>query len=206
MRNDNKLDLSAIIVWIIFLFALFVMLGFAIPMLFQESFEKCSANPREFRTEPDKEIVEHCENVESYDLSVSTEVADPLYGSDLYIFYIAQINEQYYPDVDPYITLSVLEVESNYQPNLVSKAGAVGLMQVIPKYHLKRAAKYGLNDIWDPYTNIICGMDFLNDLIHERGTWERALLGYNNSKAYVNHVITNAETLRAKGIFNGLVL
>ena len=129
------------------------------------------------------------------------EKADPLYGKDLYVFYIAQITEQYYPDVDPYISLAVLETESNYQPDLTSSAGAVGLMQVIPKYHSKRVEKYGLNDIWDPYTNIICGIDFLNELYHTYGNWNRALLGYNNSVAYVNHVLAKADILRGGNYF-----
>lgn len=130
-----------------------------------------------------------------------TEVAEPLEGKELYIFYIAQIHEQYYPDVDPYVALAVLEVESNYNPNVQSKAGAVGLMQVIPKYHLRRAEPYGLNDIWDPYTNILCGMDFLNDLYWAYGSWERGLMGYNNSRTYVNYVLSKADILRGGNYF-----
>lgn len=129
------------------------------------------------------------------------EVAEPLEGKELYIFYIAQIHEQYYPDVDPYIVLAVLEAESNYNPNVQSSAGAVGLMQVIPKYYLRRAEPYGLNDIWDPYTNILCGMDFLNDLYWAYGSWERGLMGYNNSRAYTNYVLAKAETLRGGNYF-----
>lgn len=129
------------------------------------------------------------------------EVADPLEGKELYIFYIAQICEQYYPDVDPYIAMAVMQCESNYNPNIMSKAGAVGLMQVIPKYHLRRAEKYGLNDIWDPYTNIICGIDLLSDLYYSYGSWERGLLGYNNSLSYVNWVLNTAETLRGGNYF-----
>lgn len=130
-----------------------------------------------------------------------TLVADPLHGKDLYIFYIAQITEQYYPNVDPYIALAVLEIESDYHPDIVSGAGAVGLMQVIPKYHARRVVKYGLNDLMDPYTNIICGVDFLNELYEKRGSWSSALLGYNNSTSYVNKVLTRADNLRKDGYF-----
>lgn len=128
-------------------------------------------------------------------------VADPLYGKDLYIFYIAQIVEQYYPDVDPYIVLAVLETESRYKPDVQSKAGAIGLMQVIPKYHAWRVEQYGLNDLWDPYTNIICGVDLLNELYSKRGSWQKALLGYNNSMSYVNYVIKKADNMRKDGYF-----
>lgn len=128
-------------------------------------------------------------------------VAEPLHGKELYIFYISQIVEQYYPDVDPYIALAVLEIESDYNPKCKSSAGAVGLMQVIPKYHAWRIEKYGLNDIWDPYSNIICGMDFLNELYTNRGSWSKALFGYNASKTYVNVVLNRADKLRKDGYF-----
>lgn len=129
------------------------------------------------------------------------EVTQPLFGDELYRFYIAQICEQHYPDVDPYIALSVLEIESNYHPNVKSRSGAVGLMQVIPKYHAWRAEKHHLVDIWDPYTNIIIGIDLLNDLYNRYGDWSRALLGYNNSVKYVNAVLRRADALRGCGYF-----
>lgn len=139
----------------------------------------------------------------NYTVYVNTpyQVADPLYGKDLYIFYISQITEQYYPAVDPYIALAVLELESNYIPDLTSRVGAVGLMQVLPKYHARRVEKYGLNDLWDPYTNIICGIDLLDELYSKKGDWSKALLGYNNSTTYVKRVLNKADILRGDGYF-----
>lgn len=134
-------------------------------------------------------------------ISFPVQVADPLYGKDLYIFYIAQIVEQYYPNVDPYIALAILETESNYKPNLRSKAGAIGLMQIIPKYHFKRIEQYCLNDLWDPYTNIICGIDLINELHEKNSNWSTALLGYNNSTRYVKYVLYKADILRKDGCF-----
>ena len=122
-------------------------------------------------------------------------------GKTLYIFYIAQIIEQYYNNVDPYVALAVLECESDYNPREYSYAGAVGLMQVIPKYHAWRIDKHGLDDLWDPYTNIICGIDFLSELYAKHGNWSRALFGYNASTAYVNKVLNRADILRKDGYF-----
>lgn len=132
----------------------------------------------------------------------SIQVAEPLYGEELYRFYISQIHEQYYPDVDPYVALAVLEIESNYIPNLTSSAGAVGLMQWIPKWHAWRMEKFHLNDMWDPYTNIIVGMDYLNDLYLSTGSWREALYGYNHSTSYVNAVLFKADLLRGGGYFD----
>lgn len=194
MKTSNKVPIFWVIVWVTFLFALLLMTAFAIP----ETLEVIKIDNRSKKVG----AIER-----PYTISTTNEeappnqTAAPLHGEELYRFYIAQIHEQYYPDVDPYVALSVLVTESNYQPYVQSKAGAVGLMQVIPRYHLHRVEKYGLNDIWDPYTNIICGMDLLNDLIHSYGNWNQALLGYNNSQSYVRHVLATADSLRGGGYF-----
>lgn len=122
-------------------------------------------------------------------------------GADLYRFYISQIHEQYYPEVDPYIVLAVLEIESRYQPNLTSSAGAIGLMQWIPKWHSWRMDKFHLNDPWDPYTNIIVGVDILNDGYQNTRSWDEALFVYNHSNSYVRTVLSKAELLREGGYF-----
>lgn len=113
----------------------------------------------------------------------------PADGKDLYRFYAEQINEQYYPNVPVDLVMAIMKVESNYRPNAGSNAGAVGLMQVIPRYHQHRVAKYCLTDLWDPYTNIICAMDLLNERYEVHGNWRSALFDYNHSWAYVNHVL-----------------
>lgn len=113
----------------------------------------------------------------------------PADGKDLYRFYAEQINEQYYPNVPVDLVMAIMKVESNYQPDAGSNAGAVGLMQVIPRYHQHRVTKYCLTDLWDPYTNILCAMDLLNERYEAHGDWRSALFDYNHSWAYVNHVL-----------------
>lgn len=122
-----------------------------------------------------------------------------LEGRDLYVFYIHDICDKYYPDLDPMIIQAVMQAESNYIPTTKSKYGAVGLMQVIPKYHAWRMTKYGLTDIWDPYTNILVGADFLNEMYHKYGSYYDALLAYNRSTAYVNNVLAIAKDIREGG-------
>lgn len=119
-----------------------------------------------------------------------------LEGKDLYVFYIYQICEQYYPELDPAIVQAVMETESQYIPTVESRCGAVGLMQVIPKWHAWRMEQYGLTDIWDPYTNIIVGMDFLNESYQRYGDYYKALLAYNNSSSYAKYVLELAKQFR----------
>lgn len=60
----------------------------------------------------------------------------------------------------------MIQVESNFQPNLTSSAGCIGLMQVSPYWQSDRAAKLGVDDLWNPYSNILVGVDFLEDLYY----------------------------------------
>jgi len=47
-------------------------------------------------------------------------------------------------DVDPYLVASVIKVESNFSPKVVSKQGAIGLMQIMPKTAIWRHSRWGL--------------------------------------------------------------
>lgn len=56
---------------------------------------------------------------------------------------------------------AVISVESRYNPNAVSKAGAVGLMQLMPA----TAKRYGVKDSFDPAQNLHGGAKYLRDLL-----------------------------------------
>ena len=55
---------------------------------------------------------------------------------------------------------SVIRVESSYNPNAVSRAGAVGLMQLMPE----TAKRFGVRDRRDPSQNIEGGARYLSYL------------------------------------------
>lgn len=64
-------------------------------------------------------------------------------------------------DVDPALVLAVVHAESAYDPNAVSRAGATGLMQLMPA----TAKKYGVNNPKNPTQNIQGGSRYLRDLL-----------------------------------------
>ena len=61
----------------------------------------------------------------------------------------------------PELLHAVIRAESSYDPNAISKAGAVGLMQLMPA----TAARYGVSDRYDPVSNLRAGAHYLRDLL-----------------------------------------
>jgi len=81
--------------------------------------------------------------------------------------------------VDPRLLASVLLVEDpELDPEAVSPAGAIGLMQVMPRH--QGAWGCGGDDLTDPDVNICHGARILaNDIQLAHGDLDRALLRYN---------------------------
>lgn len=71
---------------------------------------------------------------------------------------------------------AVAMTESAFKPDATSKAGAQGIMQLMPA-----TAKYlGVTDAYDPYQNIMGGAKFLSELLEQfDGNVSYALAGYN---------------------------
>jgi soluble lytic murein transglycosylase-like protein len=63
--------------------------------------------------------------------------------------------------IDQALLRAVIAVESGYDPNAVSRKGAVGLMQLMPQ----TARRYGVKNIYDPAQNIQGGARYLRDLM-----------------------------------------
>lgn len=112
-----------------------------------------------------------------------SEPEEPLSGEELYKSYVDEIAASYFPCMDTSVVKALIYTESRYQPNVASSVGAVGLMQVLPFYHAWRMEKYGRTDIWDPYTNILVGMDLLNELYQKYGSWYDVLYFYSGGDA-----------------------
>ncbi len=73
---------------------------------------------------------------------------------------------------------AVIERESGFRPRALSRAGAVGLMQVMPR----NANRLGVTsaELWNPAQNILAGTRLLAVLLrHYRGDVISALVAYN---------------------------
>lgn len=85
--------------------------------------------------------------------------------------------------LEPELVLSVIQVESNFNPYAISKAGAIGLMQVMP-FWLKEIGKPGDN-LFSAHTNLRYGCTILKYYFDkERGNQTRALMRYNGSREF----------------------
>lgn len=78
--------------------------------------------------------------------------------------------------MDVALVKAVIHTESFFDPNAVSRAGASGLMQLMPQ----TAAQYGVRNIHDPYENVDAGIKHLRYLI-DKYQWNlrHALAAYN---------------------------
>jgi hypothetical protein len=71
---------------------------------------------------------------------------------------------------------SVIQTESGYQPNAVSSAGAIGLMQLMPA----TAQEMGVQNPYDPVQNIWGGTRYLSSLVNQfHGDMKLAVAAYN---------------------------
>jgi hypothetical protein len=78
--------------------------------------------------------------------------------------------------VDPNLVHAVITAESGYNARALSRAGAQGLMQLMPD----TARRYGVQNSWDPAENINGGVKYLRDLIQMfEGNLELAVAAYN---------------------------
>jgi soluble lytic murein transglycosylase len=90
--------------------------------------------------------------------------------------------------MDPMLVLAVIQVESGFQQELVSVAGARGLMQILPPVAHALAAQLGLAPedkrtspkfLDDPVLNIKIGVFYLSQLRKQFSDLKLALMAYN---------------------------
>jgi len=106
--------------------------------------------------------------------------------------------------IDPYLVLAVMSIESSFDPNARSSAGAQGLMQVLTRVHLDKFAPFGgARAALDPVANISVGSRILKEYLVREGSVEGALKSYVGAAllphdfGYGNKVLGERERLAA---------
>jgi len=97
--------------------------------------------------------------------------------------------------------LAVIETESQFTRNAVSRVGALGYMQLMPNTakFIARNQKLSKREIIDTKTNLNFGVTYINDMLKQMGNLKKAMLAYNAGpgavlrwggvKAYWNKII-----------------
>jgi soluble lytic murein transglycosylase-like protein len=109
--------------------------------------------------------------------------------------------------VDPALLAAVISNESGFNPRATSRAGARGLMQLMPQ----TAASLGVTDAYDAEQNVRGGARYLRALLDRFGSLELAVAAYNagpaavrryggvppylETRAYVRNVLTRYREL-----------
>lgn len=122
------------------------------------------------------DVVEVTSKLKQYtkDYTGKTSYENLLAGAEKYSAEIAKASEKY--NVPEKLIAAVMKKESNFNPSVVSSAGASGLMQLMPS----TASYLGVNDRFDPQQNIMGGAKYLRQMLDQfDNNIETALAAYN---------------------------
>src|SRR5262245_40129484 len=87
---------------------------------------------------------------------------------------IARHSQQH--QLHPALIRAIIKAESNFDPHAISRAGAVGLMQLMPQ----TAVRLDVRDLYDPDDNVGGGTKYLRQLLDRfHGNLPLALAAYN---------------------------
>jgi soluble lytic murein transglycosylase len=100
------------------------------------------------------------------------------YWNDLKRFSVAN-------GLDPYLVASLIRQESEFNPAAVSRANAVGLMQLLPRTgklvaHEENLRRYNASQLFTPEMNLRLGTRYFRGMVDQfGGSFEYALAAYN---------------------------
>ena len=111
-------------------------------------------------------------------------------------------------NLDPLLLLSVVGIESHFNPYAGGQAGgATGLMQIMFTLHREKFAKFGRPEsmAFNPVANMRVGAFILSDCVRRRGSITQGLLCYNGAastssdRGYTDKVLSERRRLALAG-------
>lgn len=128
-------------------------------------------------------------------VTVQEQDTEEFYDLPPYHEHIMEAAQNY--DVDPALIRAIIQAESGYNPRAVSRRGAQGLMQLMPR----TAKSLGIEDSFDPALNIDGGVRYFRQLLDRFGGDEAlALAAYNAGSRFV-HKYKGVPPFRATKIY-----
>jgi hypothetical protein len=103
--------------------------------------------------------------------------------------------------IDPLLVVAVIGIESRFNPFSESTMGALGLMQVMPQFHLDKLPAGAEKSLFlDPVINIQVGVHILQESIRRNGDLTLGLQQFagainDEAQAYANKVLSEKERL-----------
>lgn len=108
-------------------------------------------------------------------------------------YWEALFPKAYWPDLkrfstenalDPYLVASLIRQESEFNPGAVSRANAVGLMQLLPKVgsgvaKQQKIRHFAASQLFTPEVNLRLGTRYFREMVDKFGSFEYALAAYN---------------------------
>jgi soluble lytic murein transglycosylase-like protein len=153
---------------------------------------------------PQPQVVARVESAENETTPAEDDI-DTQAGMDAFIKKVAA---KY--NVSPDVVAAVIEAESEFNPRAVSRRGARGLMQLMPK----TAKTLGVDDPFDPRENIEAGVRHLRALMDRFGDnlplvlaaynagevaviKHRGVPPYRETRAYVKRIMKKLDRIRS---------
>lgn len=139
-----------------------------IPQMTAESIDEVNAPP-ETMIVISAPIMATPEYEKIFDVDLSGEVQQ----------YIAQICDEY--SIETALVFAIIEVESGFNANAISKTHDYGLMQINKCNHKSYSKLLGITDFLDPKQNVLAGVHMLASLRdnYSCDTTDKMLMAYN---------------------------
>jgi soluble lytic murein transglycosylase len=138
--------------------------------------------------------------------SLKDRIDDVLLYPVVYSDYIINASKKY--SIDPFLLLAIAREESRYNPEAISPAGAIGLLQIMPSTARRLSLEIKKDNgsvggevaveaqrwpalLTDPALNIELGAFYLSRLIKRYGVLSYAIAAYNAGEAAVDSWLKN---------------